>query len=80
MLWMAIKNTYHKKNQENQFWEIVSSEKHLNQMLETFISMKMEAEYIETIPTISFDRFHEDSEILTKMTSKVGLAQPKSSG
>ena len=41
--------------------------------------MRMEAEYIETTPTISFDRFHADSEILTKMTSTVGLAQPKSS-
>ena len=39
----------------------------------------MDAEYIETTPTISFDRFHEDSEILTKATSKVGLPQPKSS-
>ena len=41
--------------------------------------MKMEAEYFETTPPISFDRFHEDSEIRTKMTSKLGLAQPKSS-
>ena len=41
--------------------------------------MKMEAEYIEITPTISFDRFHENSHILTKTTSKVSLAQPKSS-
>ena len=34
--------------------------------------MKSDAECNETTPTISFDRFHEDSEIFAKMTSEVG--------
>ena len=41
-------------------------------MLKTSISMEMDAEYNETTPTISFDRFHEDSQNFQKMTSKVG--------
>ena len=31
-----------------------------NQVLEMFISMKIDAEYNETSPAILFDRFHED--------------------
>ena len=33
------------------------SENHQNQFLETCVSIKMDAEYNETIPAISFDRF-----------------------
>ena len=49
---------------------IVISEIHQNKILETFISMKSDAECNETAPAISFGRLHEDSEILTKMTQK----------
>ena len=52
--------------------EIVISEKNQNQDLETFISMRLDAECNETTPAIPFYRFHEDSTILAKMTSKVG--------
>ena len=38
----------------------------LNRFLETFISMKCDAECNETNPAISFDRFHEDFEIITE--------------
>ena len=54
--------------------EIVISENSQNQVLETFLSMKSDAEYNETTPAIAFDRCHEDSGIIKK-TSKVGLAQ-----
>ena len=57
--------------------EIVIFENNQNQVLETFISMKFDAECNETAPAIAFPRFHEDSEIFTKMTSKVGLGQHK---
>ena len=72
MLRMSVKKTYHQRNQENTICEIVISENNKNPMLDTFISMKMDAEYNENTPTISFDRFHENSEIFTKMTSNVG--------
>ena len=35
--------------------------------------MESHAECNETTPAISFDRFHEDSDILTKMTWDVEL-------
>ncbi len=35
-----------------------------------FIYIKMDAESNQTTPAISFPRFHEDSEMFTKMTSK----------
>ena len=54
-----IKKTYSK---------LVISENNQNQDLETFISMKSDAGCNETTPAISFDRFHENSEILTKIT------------
>ena len=59
--------------------EIVIFENNQNQILETFISMKFDAECNETNHAIMFHRCHDYSEILTKMTSKVGLAQHKSS-
>ena len=40
--------------------------KNPNLFLETLISMKFDAECNETTPAISFDRFHEDSKILTE--------------
>ena len=46
----------------------MSSDKNQNQILETFISMKKDAEYNETTPASVFYRCHEDAEILTKMT------------
>ena len=42
--------------------ENVSSEQNQNQILETMISVKLEAEYIETTPTISLDQFRAYSE------------------
>ena len=42
------------------------SENNQNQILETFISMKMDAEYNETTPAISFDRLHVDFDIVSK--------------
>ena len=51
---------------------IVISENNQNQDLEMFISMKFDAECNEITPEITFHKFHEDSEILTKMKSKVG--------
>ena len=39
---------------------VVISGNNQNQVLETFISMKFDAECNETTPAISFDRFHED--------------------
>ena len=59
--------------------EIVNFENNQNQILEMFISMKFGAECKKTTPAISFPRFHEDSEIVTKMTSKKSLEHPKSS-
>ena len=50
--------------------EILISENNLNQFLETFISIKLDAEYNETAPAISFHLFHGDSEILSKMMSE----------
>ena len=49
---------------------IVISENNQNQVLETFISMKFDAECNETTPAIILHRFHEDYEMFTKMTSK----------
>ena len=40
--------------------EIVIFENNQNQLLETFISMKFDAECNETTPAILFPRFHED--------------------
>ena len=52
--------------------EFVISENNQNQDLETFISMKSDAECNEITPAISFDRFHKDFEMFAKMMSKVG--------
>ena len=38
-------------------------------MLAMFICVKMNAQRNETTPAVEFDRFHTDSEILSKMTS-----------
>ena len=46
-----------------------SKNRNLNQVLETFISMKSETECNETAFAISFDRFHEVFMIFKKMTS-----------
>ena len=46
------------------------SENNLNQMLETFISIKIDAEYNETTPMMSFDRFHKDFTICLKNKAK----------
>ena len=59
--------------------EIVISENNQNQDLETFVCMKSDAECNETTPEISIDRFHEDYEMITKMTSKQNVEHPKSS-
>ena len=50
--------------------EIVIFESNQNPVLETFISMKFDAESNETTPAISFLRFHEDFENYTKKASK----------
>ena len=50
--------------------KIVISENHQNKVLETLIFMKFDAGCNETNPEIVEYRFHEDYEILTKMTSK----------
>ena len=39
-------------------YKVVISENNQNQVLETFISMKFDAECNETTPAISFHRFH----------------------
>ena len=49
---------------------IVISENTQNEVLETFIYIKMDAECNETTPAISFPRFHEDSEMFTKKDVK----------
>ena len=67
MLRMPINKTYH---QENEFCEIVISENNQNSIAGTFISMKVGAAHNETIPAISFDRFHEYVCIRTRMSHK----------
>ena len=59
--------------------EIVIFENMQNKVLDTFISIKSNAECNETAPAISIDRFHEDSEIFSKMTSNKYVEHPKSS-
>ena len=49
---------------------IVISENTQNEVLETFIYIKMDVESNETTPAISFLRFHEDSEMFTKNNIK----------
>ena len=51
-------------------YEIVISGNNQNQVLETFISIKFDAECNETTPAIVFLRFHEDSEMFTKNNIK----------
>ena len=51
-------------------YEIMISENNQNQVLETFISIKFDAECNETTPAILFLRFHEDFSIYTKKASK----------
>ena len=60
-------------------YEIMIFENNQNQVLETFISIKFDAECNETTPAILFIRFHEDFKIYTKRRKKVGLEGPKSS-
>ena len=57
--------------------KILISEHRQNKLLDTFISIKSDAECNETAPAISFARFHEDSENLTKPTSKVAVEKVK---
>ena len=57
--------------------EIVISENTQNNVLETFTYIKSNAECNETVPTISFARFHEDSENLTKPMSEVAVDKVK---
>ena len=45
---------------------IVFSENTQNEVLETFIYIKMDAEKDETAPAIAFLRLHEDYEMFTK--------------
>ena len=54
-------------------------ENNQNQNLETLISRKFDAECNETTPAISIDRFHKDSKMFAKMSSKNSLEHPKSS-
>ena len=63
-----IKNTYLK---------IVFFENDQNKVLETFISMKFDAECDENIPDIVLYQFHEDYELLTKKTSKSRPVSPQ---
>ena len=49
---------------------IVISENTQNKSLETLISMKFDTECNETTPAMSFHRFHDYYEILTRMTSE----------
>ena len=53
------------------------SEHRKNKVLDTFISIKPNAECNETAPAVSFARFHEDYENLTKPTSKVAVKNVK---
>ena len=73
-----IEKTPYERNEETDS-TIAIWENQRNQVLETFISMNSDAECNETTLAIVFRRFHEDSEINTKMTPKVGVAQHKSS-
>ena len=57
--------------------KIMISEHRQNKVLDTSISIKSNAECNETAPAISFARFHEDSENLTKPTSKVAVEKVK---
>ena len=56
--------------------EIVIFENNQNQDLESSIPMKFDAECNETTPAISLSRFHEDSEMFTKKTSKKATNTP----
>ena len=49
--------------------EIVIFENNQNQVLETFISMKFDAECNKTTPVIELYRCHEDSKILRNYDS-----------
>ena len=49
--------------------QIVISKNNQIQVLETTIAIKIDAECNETTPMTSFDRFHEDFENMTEMTS-----------
>ena len=67
ILRMPIKKAHHQTNQEN--WFRRSCFVNQNQVLELFISMKIDAECNETTPEIAVDRFHEDSNNFSKMTT-----------
>ena len=43
----------------NGFWEIAISWNNENQILDTFMFMRIKAECNETAPAISFNRFHK---------------------
>ena len=60
MLRIPFKKPYHKKTEENSVCEIMIRKNNQNQFLETFISIKFDAECNETTPAISFGRFYED--------------------
>ena len=48
--------------------KIMISENKQNQILETFISMKIDAECDENAPAIAFDRFRKDLNIFKQNT------------
>ena len=50
---MPITKSDYEGNQENYFYEIVICENNQNQNLETFISIKINAEYNEITPAIA---------------------------
>ena len=50
-----------------------------NIILAIFIYITMDVEHNETTPAMSFARFHEDDEMVTKKASKVGREGQKSS-
>ena len=60
-------------------YKVVISENNQNQLLETFISMKFNAECNETTPAISFHRFHGNIQNDETSEIKLSMAEPKSS-
>ena len=76
---IPIKKAYHERNRKKTGSRIVISENTQNEVLETFIDIKMDAESNETAPVIAFLRVHEDSEMSTKKSQKGFCVQPKSS-
>ena len=59
-------------------YKVVISENNQNQVLETFISMKFDAECNETTPAISLHRFHGNIQNDEPSEIKLSMAEPKS--